>query len=86
MNSELKILQALAVAERFGTATLGKKNFTVHELREKVKPVYPLPPFQDKYAYTRKHQITQEFSIDSIFSDLLKRMEKEKNKALKKTN
>lgn len=80
MQSELKLSQALAVAERFGTATLGKKTYTVTELREKVKPVYPLPPFTNSHAYSQRFQGTQEFSIDSIFSDILKRIDKERRR------
>jgi hypothetical protein len=83
MNTELKIYQAIAVAERFGTVTLGQKNYTAAELRQKVKPMYPLPPFKDSNAYAQRFAARkEELSLESMFDELLKRVERERRKQL----
>lgn len=83
MNSELKIYQAIAVAERFGTVTFGKKIYTAEELRKKVKPLYPLPPFKDSIAYSNRFSApVTETSLEIMFDQLLKRVEKERRKTL----
>lgn len=74
------ISQGLAVAERFGgSVTIGKRTYTLKELQQMSKPLYPLPPFTNHNAYKENASKEQLDPVKFIFEKLVQDLFQKKN-------